>query len=269
MTTNSTHSANPHLYKNLLYDPIKDFEPIARVGMLPFMLVVNPDLPVKTPRNSLPMRKRIPAKLSYGTASTASLIGAETINAMAGSTWSDELQGQPAGDPGSGRGQVAGDGRGLHDSHAACEGRQVAHTGGDDGEPLRIAARCASDRRNPHGFDMTSWNGIFAPAGTPQGDHGAAGKRQPQAAWRSPKRRRSSAAIGFEIAPMGTAEFDRYVRGRSPTGVNSYAPQISNPSKKGQIENARSAGRGEGPRPHHRRHGSVRDPDSSPNSAPT
>ena len=42
MTTNTTHSANPHLYKTLPYDPIKDFEPIARVGMLPFMLVVNP-----------------------------------------------------------------------------------------------------------------------------------------------------------------------------------------------------------------------------------
>ena len=30
MTTNSTHSANPHLYKSLPYDPIKDFETIAR-----------------------------------------------------------------------------------------------------------------------------------------------------------------------------------------------------------------------------------------------
>jgi len=50
MTTNSTHSANPHLYKSLPYDPVKDFEPIARVGTLAFMLVVNPELPVGTPQ---------------------------------------------------------------------------------------------------------------------------------------------------------------------------------------------------------------------------
>jgi tripartite-type tricarboxylate transporter receptor subunit TctC len=48
MTTNTTHSANPSLMKKLPYDPIKDFTPVARMGNLPFMLVINPKLPVKT-----------------------------------------------------------------------------------------------------------------------------------------------------------------------------------------------------------------------------
>ena len=48
MTTNTSHSANPSLYKTLRYDPIKEFTPIARVGELPFALVVNNALPVKT-----------------------------------------------------------------------------------------------------------------------------------------------------------------------------------------------------------------------------
>ena len=48
MTTNTTHSANPSLMKSLPYDPVKDFAPVSRMGNLPFMLVVNNDLPVKS-----------------------------------------------------------------------------------------------------------------------------------------------------------------------------------------------------------------------------
>lgn len=45
MTTNTSHSANPALYKSLKYDPIKDFTPVARVGELPFALAVHPAVP--------------------------------------------------------------------------------------------------------------------------------------------------------------------------------------------------------------------------------
>src|SRR5262245_47737241 len=42
MTTNTSHSANPSLFKTLRYDPIKDFTPIVRTGELPFAVAVNP-----------------------------------------------------------------------------------------------------------------------------------------------------------------------------------------------------------------------------------
>src|ERR1700710_710666 len=48
VTTNTTHSANPYLLKTLTYDPVKDFTPIARTGDLPFMLVINPDIPANS-----------------------------------------------------------------------------------------------------------------------------------------------------------------------------------------------------------------------------
>ncbi len=47
-TTNTSHSANPVLYTTLRYDPIKDFTPIVRTGQVPFILLVNPSLPVKS-----------------------------------------------------------------------------------------------------------------------------------------------------------------------------------------------------------------------------
>ena len=83
MATNSTHSANPHLYKTLPYDPIRDFEPVARVGTLAFLLVVNPELPVGNTKELIAYVLAHPGQISYATASTASLVGAETVNAMA------------------------------------------------------------------------------------------------------------------------------------------------------------------------------------------
>jgi len=62
------------------------------------------------------------------------------------------------------------------------------------------------------GFDMTSWNGLFARAGTPA----AILARLEQDSLRvlsDPDTRARFAAIGFEIAPMDTVQFDRYVRG--------------------------------------------------------
>src|SRR5436853_5192523 len=52
MATNSTHSANPSLFKSLSYDPVKDFAPVARAGSYVFVLVVNPETPANTLRDA-------------------------------------------------------------------------------------------------------------------------------------------------------------------------------------------------------------------------
>jgi tripartite-type tricarboxylate transporter receptor subunit TctC len=57
---------NPTLYKKIAYDPIKDFEPIAMVAHLPFILCVTNDLPVKTVAEFIAYAKANPGKLSYG-----------------------------------------------------------------------------------------------------------------------------------------------------------------------------------------------------------
>src|SRR3954470_13954647 len=73
MTTNTSHSANPSLFKKLPYDPIKDFTPVARIGELPFAMVVNPSLPVKNMRELIAYAKANPGKLSYATPNSTSL----------------------------------------------------------------------------------------------------------------------------------------------------------------------------------------------------
>ena len=60
-----TQSILVHLQK-LPYDPAKDFEPIILVGSSPNMLVVNPSLPVKTPKELVDYARKNPGKISFG-----------------------------------------------------------------------------------------------------------------------------------------------------------------------------------------------------------
>jgi tripartite-type tricarboxylate transporter receptor subunit TctC len=66
MATSSAMAINPTLYKKIAYDPVKDFQPIAMMAHLPFILVVNNDLPVKTLAEFIAYAKANPGKLSYG-----------------------------------------------------------------------------------------------------------------------------------------------------------------------------------------------------------
>ena len=48
MATSTTLAINKTLYRKLPYDPVKDFAPIGLVAGVPFALIVNPEIPVKT-----------------------------------------------------------------------------------------------------------------------------------------------------------------------------------------------------------------------------
>jgi tripartite-type tricarboxylate transporter receptor subunit TctC len=84
MATNSTHSANPHLFKSLAYDPVKDFAPVARAGSYVFMLVVNKDIPAKTLPELVAYAKANPGKLTYASGNTTGIVAGETLKSKAG-----------------------------------------------------------------------------------------------------------------------------------------------------------------------------------------
>jgi len=84
VTTNTSHSANPYLLKNMTYDPIKDFTPIARTGDLPFMLVIDPKLPVNSVADLIALAKKEPGKYSYASGSSSAIVSGATFAALAG-----------------------------------------------------------------------------------------------------------------------------------------------------------------------------------------
>ena len=84
MSTNSPHSANPFLLKNIAYDPVKDFAPVTRIGSFTLMLVINPALPVKTIPELIIYAKANPGKLTYGSGNTSGILAGETLKHWAG-----------------------------------------------------------------------------------------------------------------------------------------------------------------------------------------
>jgi tripartite-type tricarboxylate transporter receptor subunit TctC len=66
VATSSALAINPTLYKKITYDPVKDFTPIAMLAHLPFILLVNPSLPVQNVADFIKYAKERPGRLSFG-----------------------------------------------------------------------------------------------------------------------------------------------------------------------------------------------------------
>jgi len=168
MTTNTSHSANPAMFKKLPYDPIKDFAPILLVGEVPFALVVNNAVPVKTTAELIAYAKANPGKLSFPYASSTAQVAGETLRQMAGIdavAVAYKSSPQAATDLISGQTQF----------YFIDFGTGLPHI-----KNGRIRALAATNKRTAllpglpamsetlPGFVLTSWNGVLAPAGTPR-----------------------------------------------------------------------------------------------------
>jgi tripartite-type tricarboxylate transporter receptor subunit TctC len=77
-TANSNQLIVPWVYKNVTFDPLKDFKPIAAVGMVPNVLVVNPSFPANNLKEFIDVVKAQPGKYQYASA------GAGTLNHLLG-----------------------------------------------------------------------------------------------------------------------------------------------------------------------------------------
>jgi putative tricarboxylic transport membrane protein len=65
-------SINPAVYRNLPYDPVKDFAPVSLTTTYPYVMVVNPALGVKTLKEFVALAKSKPGGLNYGTTGVGS-----------------------------------------------------------------------------------------------------------------------------------------------------------------------------------------------------
>lgn len=212
MTTNTSHSANPALYSNLKYDPVKDFTPITRVGELPFALAVHPGVPARTLAELIAHARAHPGALSYATPNSTSLVALETIKRIAGvdmlrvpyksspQAMADLVGGQVqvyVVDLGSGRSMLASD-----------KLRVLAIT---TAQASPLLPGVAPIGQTVKGFDLTSWNGIFGPAGLPDSVVQRINDELQAILADKPVRERL-AQLGFQVWPSKTPEeFARYV----------------------------------------------------------
>ena len=83
ITTNTTHAANEHLYKQLQYDPVKDYAPITLLGKGGQIMVVNPSSSAKTVQEFIDQARAEPSKMTFGSGSSSSRIAGELLKQMA------------------------------------------------------------------------------------------------------------------------------------------------------------------------------------------
>jgi tripartite-type tricarboxylate transporter receptor subunit TctC len=172
MMTFDTFATNPHMYKELPYDVVKDFAPVMLVTRYPQILVVNPALNVKTVPEFVAYAKANGAKMNYGSAGPAS-----------SSRLAFELFKEAAGidiDPI----HYKGGGPAITDLVAGTVQVMLIQAGGSIAQNVkvgRLVGLATSGReRSPQfpdlpiiaeyypGFETNSWVGMIAPAGTPR-----------------------------------------------------------------------------------------------------
>jgi tripartite-type tricarboxylate transporter receptor subunit TctC len=84
--TSSTYAIAPNVYKKVPFDPVKDFAPIALIAEVPFVLVVNPSLPVKSVAELVALVRSKPGAMSYASAGigTQHHVNAELLKTLTG-----------------------------------------------------------------------------------------------------------------------------------------------------------------------------------------
>ena len=170
VTTNTSHSANPYLLKNMTYDPIKDFTPIARTGDLPFMLVIDPKLPVNSVADLIALAKKEPGKYSYASGSSSAIVSGATFATLANI---DLLHVPYKSSPPALTDVIAG--RVSMMFVDVLTG--LPHVKGGALKALAVTTKQRSallpqlpsmDEAGVKGFDITSWQGYLGPANMPK-----------------------------------------------------------------------------------------------------
>ena len=83
-TSSMTHAGNPSLYDKLSYDPIKDFEPITRMSLVPMVVLVHKGLGVRTLAELTAKLKAEPGKHNYGSGAVSSRVVSELYKMLTG-----------------------------------------------------------------------------------------------------------------------------------------------------------------------------------------
>jgi tripartite-type tricarboxylate transporter receptor subunit TctC len=172
MATVSTHAINPGLYKTMPYDPVRDFAPIAQVGVTPCVLTVNPSLPVSDVKGLIALLKANPGKYSYGSSGMGSILHlcGEQFKTAAGGLevvhvpyrGSAPMMADLVG------GQIAIAFDALPTVLPQVNAGKIRAIGGG----MAIRARAMPDlptlqEQGVSGYECYTWNAILAPAKTP------------------------------------------------------------------------------------------------------
>ena len=212
--TSIPHVINPHLYKKVAYDAIKDFAPVVQFVAVPLMMACHPGLPVKSVKDLVAQARAAPGKINYGSggSGSSSHLAMELFKSMAGV----DLVHIPYKGVGPMITDMLGGQVRLTISSAVPLSPQVK-----SGKLRGLAV--TSPKRSPSfpdlpaiaetvaGYEVVNWFGILAPAGTP-GAIVARVNKELNAGLASPELKSRLAAQGADIAGGTPEAFAKVIR---------------------------------------------------------
>jgi len=171
MGTVSSHAINAPLYRNLRYSIANDFVAISQVTSQPLLLVVHPTVPANSVTELLQLLKANPDKYSYGSAGgvgTSGHMSAELFKMKTGSSIAHipyQGSGPMNNDLIGGQIQLAFDN--MPTAIANVRSGRLRALGITSQTRSSVAPEIPSIAEYVPGFNVSAWQGIFAPVGTP------------------------------------------------------------------------------------------------------
>jgi tripartite-type tricarboxylate transporter receptor subunit TctC len=215
----ATHAVNPWLFRKLPYDPVKDFVPITLVAHVPNVLVITPEraaqLNVASARDFVEYLRKHPGQLNYASGGNGS------AGHMAGELLKSQAAVSAVHIPYAGAGPaqlglLAGQTDFMFDNLASALAQIRA--GKLKALAVTTSQRAAGLPDVPtmaesglQGFDVSTWFGVFAPAGTPAPVVARLNETM-TVALRTPEMRERLAKMGADAAPLSSAQFAELVR---------------------------------------------------------
>jgi tripartite-type tricarboxylate transporter receptor subunit TctC len=172
MAVDTNLVVNPTLYRNLPYDPFRDFAPISVLTKTELVLVANPKVPANNVRELIAYAKANPGKLNYASIGlgTQAHLGMELFKLMTETQITQiEYRGTAPAmtDVVAGRADIMITGPPSAKAMSAGGKLKLLAVTGKERHPLMPDVPTIDESGVP-GYDVTGWFGILAPARTPK-----------------------------------------------------------------------------------------------------
>ena len=212
VTTNTPQAAAPALFKQLRYDPVKDFAPVARLGTISFMLMVSADFPAKSFKEFLAHARANPGKLSGGYGSAGSQVSQAMVRSMGKVEFVDvPFKGLPEAITNVLGGSISFTFADLANALAQQKGGKLRGLAVTSEKRSPLAPDVPAIAEELKGYELIAWFALMAPAGTPKeivaSLHGATAK-----ALAKPEVAARFASLGTDVAPMDPSQLEAFIK---------------------------------------------------------
>jgi tripartite-type tricarboxylate transporter receptor subunit TctC len=165
-----TMAINPLVFADLAYDPQKDFVPLGLVASIPEAVMIHVDVPAKSVVELIALAKKEPGRLTHGSGGSATLLALELFKAMAGlDIRSIPYRGGAPAVTATISGETSMIIADLATGNAALQSDRIRTLAVTSMERSKKYPNVPTlNEAGVPGYEVNTWMGFFAPAGTPK-----------------------------------------------------------------------------------------------------